>query len=195
MILHQIFLQVSDKTIEDYPCYIDGMNKWKLFCKEHGWEYMLHTEIDTSIMTADEIDICKQGTKRYPFYPVDYYRYIFLDHYGGLYVDLDVSPTDKFKDIMDREIILPMGRILNGTGNDFIKLSPDMATTLRHYATNQTKEKLNIKVYETWIKRFLLQSVGPSMMSRFIKLNNLTKYKIMVSDYCIDHATYSWENC
>ena len=56
MIIHQIFLKVSNKTINDYPCYLEGSALWQEFCSKNGWEYRLHTEIDESIMTEEELE-------------------------------------------------------------------------------------------------------------------------------------------
>lgn len=202
MIIHQIFFKVGDKTFDDYPCYVVGMSKWKQLCEEQGWEHKLHTKPDTSIMTEEEINIMEEGDKRYPFFRIDYYRYILLSHYGGMYVDLDVEPTDDFKLIMNDELIVVSGNRenrgdigptqINCVGNDVMKLPHDLALELKEYTHIQFYEKCNIEVYKTWRKRFLLRTVGPSMMTKFCKSK-----KICITDfdkYFKDHATMSWEN-
>jgi mannosyltransferase OCH1-like enzyme len=192
MIIHQIFFKVSDKTFDDYPCYAEGMAKWKALCEEQGWEYKLHTDIDKSIMTQEEIDICEEGTRRYPFFPVDYYRYIFLCHYGGMYVDLDVFPTDDFKLIMNNDIILVRAREDNWVNNDVIKLPKELIEELKQFAHKQFYEKCNIEVYNTWRKRFLLHSVGPCMITKFCKMKKL----VWITDYnkyFKDHNTQAWD--
>ena len=117
MIIHQIFFKIGDKNFDDFPCYDIGMKKWKSFCDEYGWEYKLHTEVDESIMTDEEIRIMKLGTKRYPFYKVDFYRLILLSKFGGMYLDLDIFPTDDFYKIKDNEIII--GRSIDKGDNKF----------------------------------------------------------------------------
>jgi hypothetical protein len=183
MIVHQIFLKVSNKTINDYQCYLNG------------WEYRLHTEIDESIMTEEELDILSEGSKRYPFFAVDYYRYIFLSKYGGMYVDLDVSPTDKFIEIKDQDIIIGRTVLLNNKyyiNNNIIKLTPELNLKLKNYTNKEFNNKKKIKVYDIRKKRFFLQTVGCQMFSRFCKLNKIT-YLDNYDDYFIDYSTISWD--
>lgn len=195
MIVHQIFLKVSEKTINDFPCYLQGSALWKDFCSKNGWEYKLHTEIDESIMTEEEREILKEGTKRYAFFPIDYYRYIFLSKYGGMYVDLDVSPTDKFIEIKDKDNIIGRTVLMNNKyhiNNNIIKLSPELSFKLRNYTNKEFNDKKKIKVYDTWIKRFFLQTVGCQMFSRFCKLNKIT-FLDNYDDYFIDYSTITWD--
>ncbi len=195
MIIHQIFLKVSDKNFEDFPCYEESSNKWKSLCDKYGWEYKLHTEVDQNIMTDEEKEIMKLGTERYPFFPVDYYRYIFLCKYGGMYVDLDVISTDNFEKIKDDDIIV--GRtstrenIKYENNNNIIKLTPELNLKLKNFCNQQFYEKCEINIYHTWKKRFLLRTVGAQMFSKFCKLNKI-KFNDNFDDYFIDVATGTW---
>lgn len=196
MIIHQIFLKVSNKTINDYPCYLEGSALWQEFCSKNGWEYRLHTEIDESIMTEEELDILKKGSKRYPFFAVDYYRLILLSKYGGMYVDLDVVATAKFELIKDKDIII--GRSIDKGDNNFyvnnniMKLTPELIELLKQYSIQQTHEKLNMKVYETRKIRFFLHTVGAMMLARFCKKHKLS-FCDDYDDYFIDYNTQTWD--
>jgi len=197
MIVHQIFLKVSDKTIDDYPCYLEGSALWQEFCSKNGWEYRLHTEVDESIMTEEELNILNEGIKRYPFFAVDYYRYIFLCKYGGMYVDLDVLPTDKFIEIKDQDIIVgrtsPRDDGKHFVNNNIIKLTPDINLKLKNYSHHEFYTKKKVKVYDTWRKRFFLQTVSCQMFARFCKLNKIT-YNNNFDDYFVDYSTGTWAN-
>ena len=197
MIIHQIFFKVSDKTFDDFPIYSTGKQAWEDFCKDHGWEYRLHTECDTSLMTDEEINIMKQGTKRYPFFAVDYYRLILLSYYGGMYVDLDVLPTDKFTEIMNEDILI--GRSIDKgddkfyANNNLIKLSIPVAIKLKEYAHTQYYEKMSMEVYKTRMIRFFLHTVSACMLSRFCKKNNIPFLKEF-HIYFMDYNTQAWDN-
>jgi len=196
MIIHQIFLKVSDKTLEDFPCYIEGIKIWKEFCKKHNWEYRLHEDIDYNLMNEEEKTILKTGTDRFKFFKVDYYTLILLSKYGGMYVDLDVIPTDYFKSIMNEKILI--GRSIDKGDNKFyantnlMKLPIDIATKLKQYAHSQYYDKLNIKVYETWRIRFYLHTVSACMLSRFCKKNKIS-FLLDFDKYFTDYNTGAWD--
>jgi mannosyltransferase OCH1-like enzyme len=198
MIVHQIFLKVSDKTFDDYPCYAEGMAKWKTLCEEQGWEYKLHTDIDKRIMNEYELDFLDKIDKIYHFSRVDYYRYILLSYYGGMYIDLDVEPTDKFKIIMNNDIII--GRTPKKTGRyncyhangNVIKLPKQIANELKQYSHSQYDEKIKIEVYKNRIKRFHLLVVGPNMLHKFCRTKKIS-FLLDFDEYFLDHSTMAWD--
>tara|TARA_Y100000593_G_C4319186_1_gene342775 strand:- start:2988 stop:3599 length:612 start_codon:yes stop_codon:yes gene_type:complete len=201
MIIHQIFLKVSDKTLEDYPIYIEGIKIWKELCKKHNWEYKLWTEIPQDILDEDDKFILDDSKNKEPFIKVDYLRYIILEKYGGMYVDLDITPNDKFTEIMNDDIIIGVWKSRNIkddfkilVNNSVIKLSKEYASLLRKYCIDEYKNKLNIEIYNTWKKRFLLQSVGSAMFRRFCKKQNIcnTFNNDDFEIYFIDKQTTAW---
>lgn len=194
MIIHQIFLKLSDKNLEDFPVYLESIKKWKDICQLNGWEYMLHREVDETIMTDEEKKVMKLGTDRYYFYVVDFYRCILLSKYKGMYVDLDVLPTDDFYKIKDDETIIGRnsgGKYKESVNNNIIRLKDELYDELKEYMIETTYEKLSIKVYETWKIRFLLQC-GPHMFKRFCKMKKLT-YHQNFDDYFVDYNTNCWD--
>jgi hypothetical protein len=201
MIIHQIFLKVSDKTLEDYPCYLEGIKIWKDFCKKHNWEYKLWTDIPKDILDEDDKFILDDSIDKEPFIKVDYLRYIILEKYGGMYVDLDVTPKDKFIEIMNDDIIIGVWKSRNIkdhhkllVNNSVIKLSTEHSKLLRKYCIDEYKNKLKIDIYKTWKKRFLLQSVGAAMFRRFCKNNNLVNSfnNNDFETYFTDNQTTAW---
>ena len=191
--IHQIFLKVSNKTLEDYPCYIEGMNKWKEFCKEHKWEYKLWTEIPEDILDDDDRFVLKE-TNKYYFSKVDYLKYIVLRKYGGMYIDLDVSPKPKFTEIMNNNIIIGQGARKDSYNNNVIKLPNHYYITLKKFSLKETKRCLSIPIYEKWKIRFYLRTVGPSMFAKYCREYNIKdpnhKY---FSDYFVDYETNAWD--
>jgi hypothetical protein len=194
MIIHQIFLKLSDKKLEDFPVYLESIKKWKDICQKNDWEYMLHTEIDETIMTDEEKKVMKLGRERYYFYPIDFYKCIVLSKYKGMYIDLDVLPTDNFCKIKDDETIVGRhagGRNKESVNNNVIRLKDELYDELKEYMVKTTYEKLSIKVYETWKIRFLLQC-GPHMFRRFCKMKKIT-YHEDYDSYFVDYNTNCWD--
>ena len=205
-VVHQIFLKISDKSIEDFPVFMKCMEKTKKWCKDNGWGHKLWTEIPWDICNDDDKYIFTEGAKRCPFLPCDYLRLVLLDRYGGIYIDLDNNPTDKLIEIIDDEIIIGLHdtkHISNDEvqrakprkltyGTNVIKLTRPLASQLHQFAIDSYYEKEKIKVYETWIFRFLFQSVGPSMFKRFMKLNNIPM-NLTFYEYFDEYLTNTWK--
>ena len=198
MILHQIFLKVTDKTLDDYPCYIDGINKWREFCKEHGWEYKLWTEMPEDILDDDDRFVLEHSKDRHPFIPVDYLRYIVLRKYGGMYIDLDVLPKPKFTEIMNNEIIIGCGDNVvaaqdrKSHNSNVIKMPHHYYISLKNFCVGEFKRLLVIPVYETWKIRFYLRSVGADMLNKFLKPMKIPIFNDF-ADYFDDKMNSTWD--
>jgi hypothetical protein len=200
MIVHQIFLKVSDKTLEDYPCYVEGMTKWKVFCEENGWEHKLWTEIPEDILDDDDRFVLENSKDRHPFIPIDYLRWIVLRHYGGMYVDLDVAPKPKFKEIMNNPIIIGCGdnvvsaKERKSHNNNVVKLPNHYYISLKDFCVNKFKEKLDIPIYKIWKIRFFLRSVSAGMLNDYLKtfMPPVPLFNDF-ADYFDDGMTSAWD--
>lgn len=196
MIIHQIFLKVSDKTLEDFPCYMEGIKMWKQWCLDNGYEYKLWTEIPYELLDDYDKDMLKDCVDRFTFSAIDFIRMPILENYGGMYVDLDVYPTDKLINIMDRENIFGTGYTDKKTfiTNNVMKCSKENARKMRMYSRECYEEKKQMKIYDTWVKRFFLRTTGASMVCNFCK--KYLKYEMIPKDKFIecftDHMTKAW---
>jgi mannosyltransferase OCH1-like enzyme len=197
-IIHQIFLKVSDKTINDYPCYVEGIKLWKEWCKDHGYEYKLWTDIPYELLDEKDKEVLEEATKRFYFAPIDFIRMPILENYGGMYVDLDVHPTDKLINIMDRENIFGTG--YNGKKefltNNVMKCSKENAGLMRLYSHKCFDEKIKIKIYDKWKIRFFLRTMGACMVSNFCTREMKIKHIPFDewNEYFKDHYTLAWSN-
>lgn len=198
MIIHQIFLKVSDKELSDFPCYIEGIEIWRDFCEKNGWEHKLWTEIPEDILDDDDRFVLENSKGRHPFIPVDYLRYIVLKKYGGMYVDLDVFPKEKFNEIKNNEIIIGCGdNVVSAKdrtthNSNVIKLPNHLYTDLKDFCVKTFKEKLQIKIYETWKIRFFLRSVSAPMLDKFLKPMKIPVFNDF-ADYFDDKMTSTWD--
>jgi len=196
MIIHQIFLKVSEKNLEDFPCYIEGIKMWKQWCLDNGYEYKLWTEIPYELLDDYDKDMLKDCVDRFTFSAIDFIRMPILENYGGMYVDLDVYPTDKLINIMDRENIFGTGYTDKKTfiTNNVMKCSKENARKMRMYSRECYEEKKQMKIYDTWVKRFFLRTTGASMVCNFCK--KYLKYEMIPKDKFIecftDHMTKVW---
>tara|TARA_R110002012_G_scaffold317179_1_gene533044 strand:+ start:70 stop:678 length:609 start_codon:yes stop_codon:yes gene_type:complete len=198
MIIHQIFLKVSDKNIEDYPIYVEGIKLWKAWCKKHNYEYKLWTEIPYEYFDEKDKEVLTECTRRFYFSPIDFIRMPILENNGGMYVDLDVYPTDKLINIMDRENIFGAGddgkkQFLT---NNVMKCSKENARLMRLYCHKCFDEKVKIKVYDTWIRRFFLRVVSATMVANFCKYEMKIGHMSFeeFSEYFTDHKTLAWSD-
>ena len=110
-----------------------------------------------------------------------------------MYIDLDVSPKDKFKEIKNKPIIVGLNGKCSKHNNSVIKLESEQYIRLRQYCISQFKEKLDIKIYEQWKKRFFLQSVSASMFHRFCMKEKIPIFTDFLQ-YFNDEETGAWFN-
>tara|TARA_R100000655_G_scaffold31166_1_gene62575 strand:+ start:7080 stop:7730 length:651 start_codon:yes stop_codon:yes gene_type:complete len=204
MIIHQIFLKVSDKNLEDFPKFIKSRDIWIKLCEKNNWEYKLWTDYPMDIFTDDDKKYFNLLNDRHPFCKLDYLRYIILSHYGGMYVDLDVIPTEKFMEIYDKEIIT--GRTITKTSKNpktpiryhhngnLIKFPKHIANEIRLYTHTEIKRLTSMKIYDTWKIRFYFHSVGPNFFHRFCERIKKIKVFEEFDTYFTDLDAQSWNN-
>ena len=87
MIIHQTFLGINNTKLEDNPIFIKSSNMWKEFALSNNYEYKLW-----DLKDVDELLINNNlpTSFRYIWNKIDFCRYVILNKYGGLYVDLDI---------------------------------------------------------------------------------------------------------
>ena len=198
MIIHQIFLKVTEKTLDDFPIYVDGIRQWKEFCQEHGWEYKLWTEIPQDILDEDDLYVLEHSKTRHPFVIVDYLRYIVLNQYGGMYIDLDVLPKPKFTEIMNHETIIGCGdnvvsaKDRTSHNSNVIRLPPHQYPLLKKFCGEEFRRLQSIPIYDTWKIRFFIRSTGAGMLNKFLKPMKIPLFHDF-EDYFVDKMTSSWD--
>ena len=81
MRVSQIFLKLGDKTIQDFPVYMFGMNKFKKLTDDY--HLINDSQADNLMRKYPEFyDMWK--SVRFDIMKVDILRFILLYHYGGL---------------------------------------------------------------------------------------------------------------
>jgi len=200
-IIHQIFLKLTDKSMEDYG-YDVNSELWKKWCEKNDYEYMLHKEESFEKIRTEkdkEMSKRKDDEGRHKFMDLDWGKYICLNHYGGVYVDLDVAPTEKSLEFIEKPWPLMGMYHRKGPKTSFIEINTQVMAfdkgTLRDcldYCYDQYELKCKMPCYDVRVCRFLLQTAGPSCFSRWAKKKGMNYTSADFDDYFDDQQTLSW---
>jgi hypothetical protein len=185
MIIHQIYGLFDDgKPMNDIFTY--GHNKWKEYCERNGHIYKLWNkqQIEELVNTYDDIKKYYYDVK-YPVMKADISRFLVLYQFGGLYVDLDCCPNKDKIFIDETKLNLAdyiwgiHGKMEKGHLDMEVIYSPKYNNLLYNYIAKyvptQIEEKNKIKVYDTWVIRYIFQTTGPASFNRWLKKNKITR--------------------
>ena len=200
-IIHQVFLGQTD-NLEQYPHFGENMEKWQNWAEKNGWEYNFYDKTDI-INLIDNGDLLRFYINlRYNWCRIDFCRYLIINKFGGLYVDLDIAPNDgKYETlssyIMTRDYILGLWDNKK-TGkteitNSLIGFKAGELTDLIEYSIAETKSKSQMEIYNKWKIRFFLQTTGVRMFARWCKIKKYT-YDRNIYKYITDTCTATWLN-
>ena len=201
-LFHYIFFDLKKgKKFEDFPIFINNLKK----CREinHDFEIKVWNEknVDELIKKYDFYD--NYLNFKYPIQRVDFAKYLILYENGGIYTDLDLKPVKNCSPLLNNNVIFsksPYEPIQNNCIGTEKK--NELFLSLMKYSIKQYDEKIKNKIYETWTGRFVLQTTGPRMMTRFLKkYKNLPTVNItsvpeknydVDFPYFIDYCTKTW---
>lgn len=224
MIIHQIFISLKEgatlsKGHKNAKVYEKSHKLWIEFCKKHNYTYML--------WDGDSIDelLAEEGLPTKFYFPngsemkfgkIDFARYVFLNKFGGLYVDLDIYPKERFNDILKRPILINKWRktYFNKDGsikkygkyeiqNGLMKFPKGFTKDLIQYSLHEYRRITKIPIYKIWVQRFFFQSVGNPMFKRWcsnckkVRETGLAPPKKLTYDddilnYIVDVNTKAW---
>ena len=203
-IIHQIFLKISSKSMEDFG-FDEYQELWKLWCEDNGFQYMFHTEETMeNIMTEKDKEMRQRviDEDRHPFCLIDWSKYIIVNHYGGYYVDMDVVPFDKTIDFFKRDLPLVAGynnydkskninRGVYMSNTNFFGYEKGKLRDLLNHCYAEYEWKSKKKGYDSRKIRFFFQVAGPDSYNRWVNKNKLEIQKDF-DDYFLDHRTVTW---
>lgn len=197
--IHQIFFSVNGSKFNEHPIYIEGRKKWINWCKKSGYVYKFHTKKSIEKYYLNDPRIRDfYNNLRFVWQKIDFAKYLIINQDGGLYIDLDIYPRPlvNFKKyISQQEYIIGIWfdkeKDKLTSSNSILGFKKNQLNSLIDYSMEETMTKSSIPVYQTWVKRFMLQTTGVRMFMRWVKKYNL-KYSIVLSDYIIDFETKQW---
>lgn len=196
-IVHMIFIQLSNKSLEDYG-YDKNIEIWRLWCDKNDFKLMIHNEETINkISTEKDLEMLKlsRDEGRHPFFAIDWGKYKVLNHYGGIYCDMDCVPKDNAIDYFDSDMVIGTyywRKWKYGSGLLYMK-DKELWREFLDISYDFYFEKSKIKVYDTWICRFLLQVAGPNgIFSKWCKSKKIP-IREDFNDYFIDYYTSAWK--
>ena len=196
-IIHQIFLDVGLKPLQDRQDYLNNISLIKM--NNPDWEYKLWTDDSLNEFVSTHypqyVDIWNSFP--HPFYKIDYSRYLLLDHYGGIYIDLDeINIKSLDTPILNSKIItgIWMGGVrnkVNYNNNNTIAINDkELTKSLIEYCNSQIIEKKKT-LPPSWKCRLFQHSVSQMMFSRWCKINKINS-DVNILEY---FKTTDEENC
>jgi mannosyltransferase OCH1-like enzyme len=175
-----------------------------LSCKEHNsdkeYEYKFYSDED-----IDEFleEFYPEWFKTYNKLPVkiqkiDFFRYIIIYHFGGFYLDLDITVFKNFNDLLHHDCIFPIDKRIkckykyrNNRFNDLCKKDNSTETILGQYAFAAKKNNIFIK--------FLIDNIHKNI-DNIVELANSNKtinfvYETTGPDYVTEmYIDYTKDN-
>ena len=186
--LHYIFLDIGLKPLKERDDYLENIkHNSKLYP-----EYKIWNDKDVEELIDTHYSDIKERIYKMPKpYLCDLARALIMNIHGGLYSDMDVKINQI---IPDRDFIHSLYTYPDTQkqvlGNSLLKLPADLYYPFIIYCLDEFDRVSQIKVYETWKYRKLLQTVGGRALARFCKKNKLA-IDFPFYDYCSEKNTYS----
>ena len=165
-------------------------------------DYWLWTDADVEALIETRYPHLLGFVARFPhrFYLVDFARYLILDTYGGIYVDLDERPL--------RSLPADLGVVIGNceyrgsrrladeraypVNNNIVKLAASCYPLLIAYAQQEFERVSSMDVYRVRKGRAFKQSVGVLMFARFCRRHGL-RTSLPTHDYFRNQNGRAWE--
>jgi len=175
-IIHQIYFNLYDKSVEEIPLYKKSIETLKKI--NPNYNHILWTEKKCEKLLKS------QGNKYFDFYKqmkyniqrIDFMRFVILYTQGGFYADLDLLNIKKLDTLLNKKFV-------GYTFKKFIPKHPEFIQSDFFGAPKNSKiflllmdlcepnynKVISKKIYNQWKGRFVLQTTGPRYVSRIIK--------------------------
>jgi len=174
--IHQIWIQFDPdnyKLISDNEKFKIQNERTIKFCEMNDIEYTLHTD-----ESCNELILSKYpehynfyNNLRYPTQRCDFLRYLIIYEYGGLYLDMDVSPLRDLSEVWDCKNFLvrwdrspntPYTAVIGGEKN-----SSFLKEVIEHFYESYEQKK-DMDYYKKWKGKFVYQTSAHYMVKRVI---------------------------
>ena len=197
-VIHQIFFNIGN-AITAFPLYVNNKKKWIQWAKDNNYIYKFYTSVEAELLLTNEMKIF-YNSLRFQWQKIDFCRYLILNKYGGIYIDLDIEPNntnekDFNKYIENSDYIL--NKWFNPKTNKWelnnalMGFPKNSFNELIKYSIEETIKRKNSETYKIWKIRYMLQTTGVRMFKRWCKIVGYT-YSPDIHEYVIDHCTASW---
>ena len=189
-IIHQIFLDIGKGPLSNFPLWIENTKVTRRL--NPGYSYQLWDDRLTNLFIDTYYPQYKNLINDFPhkFYLIDFVRYLILDHYGGIYMDLDVRSKrplpEKATTILGSSYYKP-----EKVNNNVIMVPASYTQKLIHYAESEYNRIKSKNLYKNWPVRRFMHTVSAGMFERFCRKNSLTS-ETDFREYFYDEEARSW---
>lgn len=173
-ICHQIYLGF-DGTLESRPEFIQSRDSMARVLE--GWEYKLwgSSQLRELVASKGERLLSFYDELRWPVQKVDLGRYVALSVYGGFYSDMDILLEKSLDPVLDHDLLF-YNYHKNGRDYeiDFMGSAPGLVfwDEVISLCMEDYSSKKDMKVYDAWKGRFVMQTTGPYFFDRAVKKLN-----------------------
>lgn len=189
-IIHQIYWDYKGIPLSERPIFLESKKSLKLLHPIHrGWEYRLwnEKECDKFVLKYYEYYYDHYTQLRFKIQQIDFVRLLILHKYGGFYIDMDMIPLRSLDELIynfPNTLQLHNVRVVQPTWssveNDFMASTENNKFWMYAASYSQTENNRlkDNETYKVWKGRFVMQTTGPKMLSRAVKLSNPYDLKI-----------------
>ena len=174
-IIHQIYWDLGNGNIEYNDIFY---NSHQLFKSIDGFKYKLWDKSSCDNLIQTKFSALAYNfymNLRYDIQRIDFARMCILYEYGGIYFDLDMIPIREFDNLLNRDFLFHNIRYIRP---NYSYIENDIMGSVKHhpfwlelidYCQKEYNIKSQMNIYNVWKGRFVLQTTGPKLLSRFIK--------------------------
>lgn len=193
LLVHFVFMDVGLGQFTEHPLYQRNIEEFHRFNPDA--EIKVWTEESANRLVSERYSHLIDVWNSFPskWYHIDFIRYLILDSYGGVYVDLDMQctrrlPELELMDFVDRddEYEHRTPRTVRFCNNVIHFRDRRLYPQLIEFSLHRLK---TIRVQKCWKYRRFLYTVGARMYHRFCQRHKLKKSQIR--DYFRNHKTHS----
>ena len=192
MLVHYVFLEIGLKKLKDRKDWLENMKVNKQL--NPHITFKLWDDKKVNELINKHYPQYKGIIKKFPhkFYLIDFCRYLIMDKYGGMYMDLDL----RLKKTLPKDLKVAIGSSYTSKGeainNNVIYFKDKVLNkNLLDYCVSEIKRIEDKGLFKKWSGRHFLNSVSAYMFKRFIKKNKL-KSDIDFREYFYDGEAGSW---
>jgi len=182
--IHQIFINIGKGELVDIDEYYTKYKQTVSYCEKNNIKHILWGSDDIDDLLNDYPEYKEFYTElRYDIQRIDFARLLILYHHGGLYFDLDITPTGDIKSVFEHEYFIARWGRCKLPYNAIIgchKKTPLMKECIEEVIRSYN-EKSKMDIYKVRTARFVFQTTGHYALHRVLK--NKINYSPVVSVY------------
>jgi len=183
-IVHQIFIRFKDgRDLENIIEFKQSRQKTIKYCEDNGYRYKLWDEGEVFDLIREDYPQYEKlyHDFRFEIQRCDFVRYLILNRWGGIYLDLDIHPIRDMSSLFELDYFftrwvddkqnLPYIAVMGSEAGQ------DIFQKIAEHCKASTYEKQDMEIYEKWTGRLVFQTTGHFMVQRVLKKNKIDDSK------------------